>query len=186
MPTKSSRTNGGAPRARSGTSSRASSTSRSRGSMRSETTARAASASSRRRRGDSGRTRPSIAASTSPACSTTWPPLAHSSPAIRSSCPPRTSESERRLEPEPLEEAVQVDAKNVEALEEQEEAERHHDRSASDLDHPVVVAQPPERRHRACEEGRGENERDSKAERVHAEQRRALEGRVRRSGENED
>ena len=40
----------------------------------------------------------------------------------------------------------------------------------------IVVAQPPERRHGACEKGRSEDERDGKAERVHAEQRRADDG----------
>ena len=147
---------------------------------------RGASASSKRRRGDSARTHPSIAASTSPSCSTTWQPHALSSRAIRSSYLPRASRSERRLEPKPLERAVQVHAEDVETLEEQKETERDHDRAAPDLDHPIVVPQPAKRRHRAREEGRGEDERDGKAERVHAEQRRALERRVGRSGEDED
>ena len=50
----------------------------------------------------------------------------------------------------------------------------------------VVVAQPAERGHRSREERGGEDERHRQPERVHAEERRPLERRVRRAGEDED
>ena len=54
----------------------------------------------------------------------------------------------RALEAEPLEEAVQVHAQDVEALEEEQQAERNHDGAAGDLDRAVVAPQAAERVHR--------------------------------------
>ena len=97
----------------------------------------------------------------------------------------RSVASERRLEPEPLEEAVQVDAEDVEALEEEQQAERDEHRASDHLDRPVVVPQPAERPHRAREDRSREHEGDGKPERVDGEEEGALGDRVGRPREDE-
>src|SRR5947209_15042087 len=79
-----------------------------------------------------------------------------------------------RIEADALEKAVEVDAENVEALEEEEEPERDHDRAATDLDRAVVVPQPAEGAHRLREDGGREHERNREPERVRTEKEGAL------------
>jgi len=90
------------------------------------------------------------------------------------------------VEADALESPVEIHPQHVEALEEEEETEGHHDRAARELDHEVVVAQPPERAHRAGEDRSRENERDREPERIEPEQHRCLKQGVCRPSEHED
>lgn len=66
----------------------------------------------------------------------------------KDSAPPAGDEFlQEPVQADAFEAAVEIDPEDVEALEEEEEPERHHDPAADELDRCVVVAQPAERPH---------------------------------------
>ena len=104
----------------------------------------------------------------------------------RRAAQPLAARLEEAVDPDPLEPAVEIDPQDVEAAEEEQQAEDDHDRAADELDRDVVIPEPPERAHRPGEDGTREHERNREPERVAREQKRALQHGVRRAREHED